>query len=146
MSDDRYAIKAKFEATCPPHDLKRWLDSADGIAGWWSDTVTGDASSTGDGFSVRFPTSPVVFELEVTEMRDDIVEWKVPESPPWWKGTVIRFETSPAEGGGSTLLFTHAGFSEDDPIIPVITPAWVRFLDNLVRVAETKTPAPAVVN
>jgi hypothetical protein len=44
------------------------------------------------------------------------------------------------------MLFTHGGFNPDDPIIQAITPAWVRFLDNLVAVAESGKPNPAVVN
>lgn len=141
-----YAIRARFEAECSPGDVMKWLDSTEGISGWWSDTVAGDAGIPGDSFTVRFPSTPIVFELVVSRADDNTVEWKVPESPPWWKGTTIRFEVSAGENGGSGLLFTHEGFAPDDPIIPVITPAWVRFLDNLIRVAETGEPQPAVVN
>ena len=95
---------------------------------------------------MRFPSSPVVFQLEVTEATDDMVEWHVPDSPPWWKGTTIGFKMSESEDGGTTLLFTHGGFAADDPIIEVITPAWVRFIDNLVAVAESGNANPAVVN
>ena len=146
MTAGSYAIRAHFEAGSTPQELIKWLDSPEGISGWWSDTVAGDAGKVGDTFTVRFPTSPVVFELEVSRADDDVVEWEVPESPPWWKGTTIRFEVSPGEEGGSNMLFSHEGFDPDDPIIPVITPAWVRFLDNLVEVARSGTPSPAVVN
>ncbi|MGH8928638.1 MAG: SRPBCC domain-containing protein [Acidimicrobiia bacterium] len=140
-----YAIKAQFEAGCSPSQLKDWLDNTNGIAGWWSDGVTGDAGSVGDQFHVKFPTSPVVFDLRVTEMRDEAVEWHIDENPPWWKDTTIRFDLSPAENG-TRLLFTHTGFQPDDPIIAVITPAWVRFLDNLVKVGETGRANAAVRN
>lgn len=141
-----HAIQARFEAECRPGDLMYWLTSTEGIAGWWSDTVTGSAAATGDVFQVRFPTTDVVFELEVTESGDGVVAWHVAESPPWWAGTTIRFEVGQGEEAGASLLFTHAGFDSDDPIIAVITPAWIRFLDNLVQVAQTDTPSPAVTN
>lgn len=141
-----YAIKARFEADCPSSDVMRWLTSPEGIAGWWSDRVTGEAASPGDSFHVTFPTTDVVFDLDVEEMTESSVAWHVPESPPWWKGTTIRFELSDGEGGGASLLFTHRGFEPDDQIIAVITPAWVRFLDNLVEVAQTGQANPAVVN
>lgn len=141
-----YSIKAQFEAACPPADVSRWLDSPEGIAGWWSDTVVGEAASPGDEFHVTFPTSPVVFDLEVTAAGEGMVEWRIPENPPWWKGTTIRFELSEGDDGTTQLLFTHRGFEPDDPIIAVITPAWVRFLDNLVAVAESGRPNPAVMN
>lgn len=141
-----YEIKARFEATCPPADVKKWLDEPAGIAGWWSDRVRGAAAAVGDSFTVEFPTTPVAFELEVTENSDRAVEWHVPESPPWWRGTSIRFDLADSDTGGTNLLFTHGGFDPTDEIIAVITPAWVRFVDNLVAVAETGEARPAVVN
>lgn len=146
MSSHSYEIRAQFAAKCSPPDVRKWLDSVEGIAGWWSDDVRGEAGSRGDRFQVRFPSTPVVFELEVTEASDDTVEWHVAENPPWWKGTTIGFGISQGEDEGSTLLFTHRGFTPDDPIIQVITPAWVRFVDNLVAVAESGKANPAVAN
>lgn len=141
-----YTIRARFETQSPPGDVMRWLASVDGIAGWWSDSVTGSASSEGDVFHVTFPTTEVGFDLEVTEITGSAVAWHVPESPPWWKGTTIRFGLTDGAQGGTSLLFTHGGFEPEDPIIEVITPAWVRFLDNLLKVAQTGEANPAVVN
>lgn len=141
-----YAIQARFETTCPPSELMGWLTNVGRISGWWTDSVTGSAGAAGDVFHARFPTTDVVFDLEVTEASDGVVEWHVPESPPWWKGTTIRFEAGPDENGKTSFLFTHRGFAEDDPMIAAITPAWVRFLDRLVEVAESGQPNPVVVN
>ncbi|MGH8872115.1 MAG: hypothetical protein ACRDWS_09085 [Acidimicrobiia bacterium] len=141
-----YAIRARFEVACPPHSVMRWLDNAAGIAGWWSDRVEGEAGAIGETFHVAFPTTPVIFDLEVRAASEDAVEWHVPTSPPWWKGSTIRFDLAAIEDQKTSLLFTHRGFDPDDAIIEVITPAWVRFLDNLVAVAESGRPAPAVVN
>jgi uncharacterized protein YndB with AHSA1/START domain len=140
-----YAIKAQFEVATTPAEVRRWLDNASGIAGWWSDGVEGSAATPRDQFHVRFPSSPVVFDLVVTEVSDEAVEWHIPESPPWWKGTTIRFQLTPTDEG-TTMLFTHGGFEPDDPIIQAITPAWVRFLDNLVAVAQSGVANAAVVN
>ncbi|MGH8958777.1 MAG: hypothetical protein ACRDVK_08890 [Acidimicrobiia bacterium] len=92
-----YSIRAQFEANCSPADVKKWLDNPPGIAGWWSDRVEGKAGREGDEFHVRFPSTPVVFDLVVTDLSDEAIEWAVPESPPWWKGTSIRFDLA-AEG------------------------------------------------
>ncbi|HEU4916870.1 MAG TPA: SRPBCC domain-containing protein [Acidimicrobiia bacterium] len=140
-----YAIKARFEVQAPPRMVMKWLDNPIGIAGWWSDRVDGEAGSAGDRFHVSFPTTPVPFDLDVKAVSGNQVEWHIPHSPPWWKGTTIRFELSEEEGN-TALRFTHGGFEPDDPIIETITPAWVRFLDNLVVVAESGVPSPAVVN
>ena len=60
-----YAIKARFEAKCPPQAVMRWLDNSAGIAGWWSDRVEGEAGEVGDHFHVSFPPTPLVFDLPV---------------------------------------------------------------------------------
>jgi len=140
-----YTIQARFDVDSEPPEILRWLTTTEGIAGWWSDTVTGAASSRGDEFHVAFPTTDVIFDLVVTRVEEGVVEWDVPDSPPWWKGTSIRFQVDESENG-SSLLFTHGGFESDDPIIAAITPAWVGFLNNLVAVAETGKANPAVVN
>lgn len=141
-----YTIRGAFEVEAPPSDVKKWLDSAAGIAGWWSDGVTGDAGEEGGTFTVRFPDTDVPFELEVREVSDRSVAWHVAENPPWWKDTTIRFDLAPAEGGGTNLLFTHGGFEPDNAIIAPITPAWVRFVDNLAAVARSGRANPAVRN
>lgn len=141
-----YGIMAEFQADCAPAQVRRWLDSPKGIAGWWSDRVEGRAGTPGDHFHVSFPTTPVVFDLEVTTAAPELVEWRIPENPPWWRGTVISFELSESDGDTTRILFSHRGFDPEDPIIPVITPAWIRFLDNLVAVAESGRPNPAVVH
>jgi hypothetical protein len=141
-----YAIQARFEADSSPADILGWLTDVDRISGWWTDSVTGSASTPGDVFHARFPTTDVVFDLEVTEASDGVVEWHIPESPPWWKGTTIRFDVGEDGDAKTSFLFTHRGFNADDPIIAVITPAWVRFLDRLVEVAESSEANPVVVN
>ena len=141
-----YAIRARFESDSDPENVLKWLIDARGIAGWWSDTVEGDASEVGDRFVVRFPTTDVPFQLEVVDKGDGAVQWHVPESPPWWKGTDIRFEVGTAPDGSTSVLFVHSGFDANDPIIEVITPAWVGFVNNLIEVARNDSPNPVVVN
>ncbi|MDX1748449.1 MAG: SRPBCC domain-containing protein, partial [Halobacteriales archaeon] len=115
---DDYAIRARLNAGCSPGDVMKWLTSPEGIAGWWTDSVTGSASAEGDTFQATFPTTDVVFELVVNEVTDSSVAWHVPDSPAWWKGTTIRFELGEADGGGTSLLFTHDGFDPEDPGAP----------------------------
>ena len=141
-----YSIKAAFEVNTAPDEVRRWLDNLDGIGGWWSDGVSGSAAGVGDRFAVTFPDAPMPFELEVVEASSDSIEWYVAENPPWWKGTTIGFGLAQNEAGMTSLLFTHRGFDAEDPIIPMITPAWVRFLDNLVAVAESGVADAAVKN
>ena len=140
-----YHLQGQFEIAVSPAELRKWLNHPDGIAGWWSDSVKGAATHKGDRFEVRFPSTDVVFELAVTEASPGRIEWHIAQNPPWWQGTTIRFDLA-EEAGGTRLSFSHRDFEPDNPVIPVITPAWMRFLDNLKEVAESGKPNPAVVN
>lgn len=142
-----YHVMMQFEIAAAPDEVRRWITSTDGIAGWWSDRVVGRAGAVGDTFTVAFPTSPVDFDLEVTTASDDRIEWHIAQNPPWWADTTIRFDISAAaDDDGTVLLFSHRDFAPDDPIIAVITPAWAQFVQNLARVSETGQANPAVVN
>jgi uncharacterized protein YndB with AHSA1/START domain len=140
-----YHIQAQIEIGASPIEVRRWLESPEGIAGWWSDSVAGAAAAEGDRFEVRFPTTDVVFQLAVTDASPERIEWRIAENPPWWKGTTIRFDLV-GEGEGTRLLFSHRDFDPDNPVIPVITPAWMQFLFNLKAVAESGEANPAVIN
>jgi len=141
-----YTIKAAFDINKAPGDVRQWLDNVEGIGGWWSDRTSGAAGAVGERFVVTFPDAPMPFELEVVAASAESIEWHIAENPPWWKGTTIAFDLGATEDGTTSLLFTHRGFDAEDPIIQVITPAWVRFLDNLVTVAESGIPDAAVKN
>lgn len=142
-----YNILMQFDIDAETGAVRRWLDRSEGIAGWWSNKIEGSAGKVGDLFDVHFPTSPIAFQLKVTELGTKRIEWHVPENPPWWKGTTIRFDLAQDEKAtGTRLLFSHRGFDPDDPIIPAITPAWAQFLFNLKAVSESGKPNPAVMN
>lgn len=140
-----YHVQGQFEIATSAAEVRRWLDNPEGIAGWWSDSVKGAASKEGDRFEVRFPSTDVVFELTVTGASPERIEWHIAENPPWWRGTTVRFDLT-KEGEGTRVLFSHRDFDPDNPVIPVITPAWMQFLFNLKAVAESGKPNPAVVN
>jgi hypothetical protein len=140
-----YHVQGQFDIATSSAELRKWLDNPEGIAGWWSDSIRGAAAKAGDRFEVRFPSTDVVFELAVTEASPARIEWHVAENPPWWRGTTVRFDLT-EEGEGTRVLFSHRDFDADNPVIRVITPAWMQFLFNLKAVAESGTPNPAVVN
>jgi hypothetical protein len=73
----------------------------------------------------------------------DRIEWVAGRFPPWWAGTTIRFELSEnPDGPGTRLLFSHRDYEPDDPVIPIVTPAWAQILLRLKSYAETGNPEP----
>ena len=53
--------------------------------------------------------------MQVVTDTPDHVAWRVTEGPDSWIGTQINFTLRPHADGGTTLLFTHAGWHEASP-------------------------------
>jgi hypothetical protein len=74
---------------------------------------------------------------------DQRIEWVTGGFPPWWANTTIRFDVEPRpDGPGTRLLFSHRDYEPDNPVIPIITPAWAQILLRLKGFAETGVRQP----
>ena len=133
-----YHVLMQFDIDADPGAVRRALTTEDGIASWWTNHCT-----LGDGrLESSFPDVPQPFEFTVRD-ADDRIEWVTGGFPPWWAGTTIRFDFSAnPEGPGTRLMFSHRDYEPDNPVIPIITPAWAQILLRLKDYAETGTRQP----
>jgi hypothetical protein len=133
-----YAIRMQFDIEADESTVRRALTTQEGIRSWWS-----KQTDLGDGkLRPRFPDVPQPFEFEVRENGSNL-EWVTGGFPPWWAGTTVRFDVGAnPEGLGTRLQFAHAGYEPDNPVIPIVTPAWAQILLRLKGYAETGTPQP----
>jgi hypothetical protein len=142
-----YHVLMQFDIDADSKSVAEAIGSRAGVAGWWSDAVDGDPGTPGRRFEVRFPDAPQAFAFGVTAAGDQRIEWRVGDFPPWWAETTIRWELSEnPDGPGTRLLFSHRDFDPDNPIIPVITPAWAQIILRLKSFAETGRPNPFFTN
>jgi len=133
-----YAIRMQFDIGADADSVRRALDTEPGIAAWWSSRTSLD----GNKLRVSFPDVPQAFEFAVTDGRDRL-DWVTGGFPPWWAGTTIRWQAGPnPDGPGTRLMFIHDGYEPDNPVIPIVTPAWAQILLRLKGYAETGTRQP----
>jgi uncharacterized protein YndB with AHSA1/START domain len=133
-----YDILMQFDIDAEPESVRRALETEEGIASWWSSRTDLD----GANLRVSFPDRPEPFEFDVRESPDRI-EWVTGGYPPWWAGTTIRWDVSPKpDGPGARLHFSHRGYEPDNPVIPIVTPAWAQILLRLKGYAETGARQP----
>jgi uncharacterized protein YndB with AHSA1/START domain len=135
-----YHILMQFDIDADRETVHRALATQDGIRSWWS-----KRTDLADGqLRVSFPDQPQPFEFAVT--RDDIerVDWVTGGFPPWWAGTTVRWDLSdnPDGPGRTRLLFSHRDYAADNPVIPIVTPAWAQIILRLKGYAETGTAQP----
>jgi hypothetical protein len=135
-----YHILMQFDIDADRQALRRALTSEGGIRSWWSTRTEGPRDGQ---LSVSFPNVPQPFVFSVAEDGVDRIEWVTGAFPPWWAGTTIRFDLADnPDGPGTRLLFSHRDYDPDNPVIPIVTPAWAQILLRLEGFAETGEPQP----
>jgi hypothetical protein len=134
-----YHILMQFDVDADRATLREALATEEGIKSWWSTRSEGPSDGQ---LRVSFPDVPQPFEFAVAQAGDRI-EWVTGGFPPWWAGTTIRFDLADnPDGPGTRLLFSHRDYEPDNPVIPIVTPAWAQILLRLKGYAETGTPQP----
>jgi hypothetical protein len=133
-----YHVLMQFDIEAEPETVRQALDGEDAISSWW----TSRARLANGRLETSFPDVPQPFEFEVREGPERI-EWVTGGFPPWWAGTRIRFDVGiNPDGPGTRLLFSHRDYEPDNPVIPIITPAWAQILLRLKGYAETGVRQP----
>jgi uncharacterized protein YndB with AHSA1/START domain len=140
-----YHITMQFDMAADQEPVRRALTTRDGIASWWSERTTlGDpGGGNAKRLEVSFPDVPQPFEFDVSDDAPNRIEWRTGGFPPWWAGTTIRWDLSAnPDGPGTRVLFSHRDYEPDNPVIPIVTPAWAQIILRLKAYAETGEPDP----
>jgi len=133
-----YNVLMQFDIDAKPDVVRRALETEEGIRAWWSKRT----DLNRDGLRVSFPDVPQPFEFEVRDGASQL-DWVTGGFTPWWAGTTIRWVVGPnPDKPGTRLLFSHRDYDPDNPVIPIITPAWALIIQRLKGYAETGAPQP----
>jgi len=134
-----YHILMQFDIAADTDTVRRAITTQDGIRSWWSTQTEGPSDGQ---LRVSFPDVPQPFEFAVRE-ADGRVEWVTGGFPPWWAGTTVRWELGAnQDGAGTRLDFSHRDYAPDNPVIPIVTPAWALIINRLKGFAETGDRQP----
>ena len=135
-----YHILMQFDINADRKAVHDALATQEGIRSWWSARTDGPADGR---IQVSFPDVPQPFEFTVARDDTDRVEWVTGGFPPWWAGTSIRWDLGDnPDGPGTRLLFSHRDYAPDNPVIPIVTPAWAQIILRLKGYAETGQRQP----
>jgi uncharacterized protein YndB with AHSA1/START domain len=128
----RISIDAPTERV---HDL---LATTDGIARWWTGRPLDGSAGVGGHFGVYFgdAENPAAV-IQVTADSPDKIIWRVEQGPDSWLDTLITFTLRPHGDGGTTLLFTHAGWREASEFMSGCSTNWGSYLTSLKSGAES---------
>jgi uncharacterized protein YndB with AHSA1/START domain len=131
------SILHRLTIDAPPEHVNELVATREGIERWWtSRPVTGE-DSVGGRIGVRFSDSErpaAVFEI--IEREPQQVVWRCVDGPSDWLDTRITFALEPRSDGGTTLLFSHRGWKEENEFMHGCSTNWGAYLTSLKTGAE----------
>lgn len=122
------------------------LATLEGLAGWWTEDVTGDVRVGGKiAFSFLTKSGELLgrMVMEVQERNDNKdVRWRCIEGPEEWVGTDITFHLS-EQDGQTIVLFGHRNWREAVEATAHCSMKWATFLLSLREYVETGKGKPS---
>jgi uncharacterized protein YndB with AHSA1/START domain len=144
---DSYRTEVRF--TSPPEAVFEAFTTLTGIAGWWTEQVSGSGAQGGE-LTLGFPNSDgprVVLHVDTAEPARSIV-WSVravPPLPAWeeWAGTRIVVRLAPDGAGGTTMRFEHEGLTPKLHCYDTCSRGWDHGLAYVGNYVDAGTHRPA---
>jgi uncharacterized protein YndB with AHSA1/START domain len=131
-------IKHLVHLKAPIETVYAALATEDGLKSWW----TADSSVQDDKADFGFYNRAVVFHMTIEELKPNSrIVWKCHGDDPDWKDTTLIWELR-AEGDGTTLLFTHAGWRHDDEHFASSNSTWGMLMYHLKDRLEGRASGP----
>ena len=121
------------------------VSTAEGVAGWWTETTTG-AARAGGKVNVRFlrkdGTEIGKMDFEMTKLEPNRVQWRILAGPPEWIGTDVTFDLV-QDGDMTIVIFGHRGWKEEVEFMAHCSMKWAVFLLSLRDLVETGRGKPS---
>jgi uncharacterized protein YndB with AHSA1/START domain len=147
-----HSYRAAVHIKASPDAVFDAFTTLDGIAGWWTEQVSGSGTEGGD-LTLGFPNSDgprVVLHVDAAERARSIV-WsvrRVPPLPAWeeWAGTriVVRLHgDGDGDGDGTRMEFTHEGLAPELHCYDTCSRGWDHGLASLRGYLESGTKQTA---
>lgn len=120
------------------------LTTLDGLAGWWTPTVSGEPLAGGE-ITFSFDGERVVMQVEEAEapLR---VAWRCLRHTKFsdWDGTRLTFDLDPAgeDRSSTALVFEHAGLEPELDCFSLCSAGWDHYLASLAAYAASGKGVP----
>jgi uncharacterized protein YndB with AHSA1/START domain len=130
-------ILHRLSIDAPPDRVHQLAASTEGIQRWWTGRPVAGDDSAGGRLEVYFsdPGEPAAV-FEVVERSPGEIVWRCVDGPHDWIGTRITFALKPRAGGGTTLLFSHEGWQQENEFMNGCSTNWAAYLMSLKSGAE----------
>ena len=130
-------ILHRLTIDAPPQRVHELIATGDGLASWWTGHPVGGDDTVGGRLAFYFsdPENPAA-TMEVVERTPERVVWRCVGGPESWVDTRVTYALAPRPDGGTTLLFSHAGWREESEFMYGCSTNWGSYLTSLKSGAE----------
>ncbi|HVY96194.1 MAG TPA: SRPBCC domain-containing protein [Solirubrobacterales bacterium] len=130
-------ILHRISIDAPPERVHELAATKEGIQRWWTSHPLSGEDSVGGRLAVHIgdpERAAAVFEVLEREPRR--IVWRCVEGPEDWLDTRVTFALEPCGDGGTTLLFKHEGWREENEFMHGCSTNWGAYLMSLRSGAE----------
>ncbi len=130
-------ILHRLSIAAPAERVHQLAATREGIEQWWTgQPVAGDAN-VGGQLSVYFrDLGDPAATFEVVERSAHQIVWRCIAGPDDWIDTRITYALKPRADGGTTLLFSHEGWRQENEFMNGCSTNWAAYLMSLKSGAE----------
>lgn len=130
-------ILHRLTIDAPLQRVQELVATSAGLGSWWTGRPVGGDDSVGGTLSFYFgDPENAAFTCEVLEREPRRVAWRVTGGPDSWLDTRITYTLTPRADGGTTMLFSHAGWREESEFMHGCSTNWAAYLMSLKSGAE----------
>jgi uncharacterized protein YndB with AHSA1/START domain len=130
-------ILHRLTIDAPPERVGQLATSRQGIEQWWTGRPVVGEDTIGGQLAVYFSDgTQAAAVFEVLQRSPGTISWRCVEGPKDWIDTRITFALSPRADGGTTLLFSHEGWQEENEFMNGCSTNWGSYLMSLKSGAE----------
>ena len=130
-------ILHRFSIDAPPERVHQLAVTREGIQLWWTGHPVAGDDELGGRLSVYFSDNgQPAASFEVVERSPAQIVWRCVSGPGDWLDTRIAFALEPRADGGTTLLFSHEGWRQENEFMNACSTNWAAYLMSLKSGAE----------
>jgi uncharacterized protein YndB with AHSA1/START domain len=130
-------ILHRLTIDAPLERVHQLAATKEGIEQWWTGRPVAGDDAIGGKVSVYFrDPAKAAATFEVAERDPQRIVWRCADGPQDWVDTRITFALASREDGGTTLLFSHEGWQQENEFMNGCSTNWAAYLMSLKSGAE----------
>jgi uncharacterized protein YndB with AHSA1/START domain len=130
-------ILHRLTIDAPPERVQHLAATTEGIQEWWTGRPVAGDDEVGGRFEVYFrDASNPAATFDVVERAPGQIIWRCVDGPQDWIDTRITYALRRRNDGGTTLLFTHGGWQQENEFMNGCSTNWASYLMSLKSGAE----------